>query len=199
MALWQATYWLVPLSRSGHDPEGAWLGHSDVSRVLTLVGSVLPRTVSSYQDSLHWGESDSHDVVAFREAGQLASIRVRLDVRSEDLERLIEAFAKIGTAVDAAFADSDGNVIPAAAWALREHIQNSRAARFLTDPVAFLGDSLNRVDQGHPPMTPEDVEQLVLDAIGGDWERANSLWPNIRQRLVRPPRIETYWGATQKD
>jgi hypothetical protein len=196
MALWQAVSWLVPASAIDIDPESAWLGHADSARALTLIGSLLPSTPSSYGDSLHWGDYESHDIEGFREDGQLAGIRIRIDVRDDGTEQFIVSLSRVVTALGGILVDSEGRALPASVEGLAAHIRGSGAVRFVDDPETYLADPLNRVEEGKRPLTAQEVERLVLDEIGGDWDRAGMHSLDLRQCLVSPPRVETYWLTT---
>lgn len=45
-------------------------------------------------------------------------------------------------------------------------------------------------------MTASEVERLVLNAIGDQWDRWTAHGLDLRRCVVRPPRLETYVSAT---
>jgi hypothetical protein len=45
-------------------------------------------------------------------------------------------------------------------------------------------------------MTAQDVEQLVLTAIGDQWDRPTSHDLDLRRCVLRPPRLKTYIAHT---
>ncbi len=136
MAAWQYDLQLVPRAAPDCD-DSEWIGHA-TDRWRDILDEVLPRGPTWSEHLLGWGEYDQHRIEAHIEAGQLSSLRVRLDLRQDNLDLLVVRLAAAARALDACFQGSHGARIDADARALAEVIRASPAARFVKAPRAFL-------------------------------------------------------------
>lgn len=138
VAAWQAVYWLVPAEAESGRREGAWNGVAPTASLLRSLHHVLPPSKSWTPTMRRWGEYASHDVQAWFEAQGLATLQVRLDLRAPDLASVAERLSGVAESLGAVFEAADGVQLLPTWSALREHLQHTDAARFVTNPTAFL-------------------------------------------------------------
>ena len=143
MALWQASYRLVPLEFSVEemDPEAPWVSADPPEGIVDIAAHTLalpPSPLSWAQDARHWGRDDSHDMTAWYEGGQLQSVQARLDLRADDWPEVASRLAAAGLQLGAIFQREDGAQVFPDSADLIEDIRSSEAFAFVQDPIGVL-------------------------------------------------------------
>jgi len=137
LASWQAVLWLVPAGIEVTDPESAWAGivvNQDVPRVLSYL---LPQT-DRHEDVTHFGDYESHDIALSMHASGVESIRVRVDMRRDDIMEFLHALWSVTQVLGAECASPDGGRMLPEPVIIAEHLGSTRAVLFLADPVKYF-------------------------------------------------------------
>ena len=153
MAIWQFVFGLVPTQWSGKvgngpellvDSDGccdlgtAWREYEPDPRLISLISKVLPESVSWDADLKCWGDDKGSDIQVWYEGGQVESVMVRLDTRT-DTERLCASVVDLAQALDCAlYLQATKAIIAPDISTLGKAIAESNAARFSADPREFL-------------------------------------------------------------
>jgi hypothetical protein len=143
MAVWQATFHLVPRDAPSV-PELAWSGRETPRAVDELCDAVLPRARHWGQDAKLWGDHQSHCIEAYYVGQALDSIQVRLDLRAPNCHIIAQELVSIARALQCDLVSSPTLRIAADNEAMAGALEGSPAMRFVKDPVFFL----NRVRLG---------------------------------------------------
>ena len=163
MAIWQFTLHLLPqpvlADRFGEIPVRLdqdlwyaeeidwWAGHALCADHEARLDAVLPRMLGHWSRSTTaWGAYDGDIVEISREAGALESVYVRLNLAHPD-PAYWRAVCELGHASDCWLVTEDMMLIEARIELLLREVEQSGAARFLSDPHGFF-DSF----QGMPPL-----------------------------------------------
>ena len=147
MAVWQARFWVVPDGIPASEAEAAWLGTKMAVDWTSGIGSVLPRGEAWSPDQMVLGRLDSHSIEAWLEQGELASLQVRIDLRSPTADDFAPAVVRWAREVGARFVHPTlAFEVPASTDGFAAALECSPAFRFVTDPVAFL----RRISIGGP-------------------------------------------------
>jgi len=151
MAIWQYVIHLIPISALNSDGTVRGLTFADDSfdlppltlsisddDLVAMVESHLAPSKSLHKHSRFWGNEVGDDVCMSYEDGRIHSVRIRLDLRNLERDRL--AFVvELARRADCCFLEGRSfEVIAANEESLLESIRKSRPAQFLKDPEGFL-------------------------------------------------------------
>ncbi len=151
MAIWQFSVEFIPrawldaggqadalFGEEGHNAHLAWRDHSPLADLDVLFSGVLPEAESWHEQLTLWGDEKRTDAHVWRRGGRVESIGLRFDVRDSDA-RLLSEIAEIASGLDCVLLIPETKrVIEPTVFALNHAMRESRAARFVQDPVAFL-------------------------------------------------------------
>jgi hypothetical protein len=138
MAIWQATFWLVPENTSV-EPDVAWLGRRAPIGLDELCETLASRNPHWDEESKLWGDHESHCIEATFEGLQLESIRVRIDLRDPNAKTVAGRIVALARALNAEFIIGGSTLhVPASADAFAAALEGSSAMRFVSDPSFFL-------------------------------------------------------------
>ena len=150
MAIWQFAMLAVPAQRirsrfgdysllTAEDllDEDSLHGVTETVELQTALSRILPAAPSWSPVVRKWGDIEGDDVTLVFEEEVLQEVAIRIDVRTSP-ERLIDEIASLGQDQDWLFISDSGRVLPPTMDALRQEIAHSEAARFVSDPEAFL-------------------------------------------------------------
>lgn len=147
MAIWQFEVALQPnkiggdhLAAGRRPPESgqARLFERDDEDVLRAVDEILPRRNSWSKDLVLWGEESGNRVHAVLEAGKIAEVTARIDLRQID-DAFIAKIIEIARECDAHLQTADEQDVPAEKDRLLAAIQASESFRYVRDPQRYFG------------------------------------------------------------
>lgn len=153
MAIWQYRAWIVPSKRvtTGKEIARRILDEEDTDvwaniepgwiEVVAQALSLPP--TKSWTPAIHlWGAQDGTNLSESVENGRVNAVSCSIDVPSLTAS-LIERLSAAVKSLDAVLVDADGNCVAPEPMEIFAAIRDSRAARFVDDPEAFL-DALSR-------------------------------------------------------
>jgi hypothetical protein len=153
VATWQFDMHLLPIAsvsraygttpliipRSEFDSQVWWEGVDSPSALRAHISRFLPPLQSWNKATDRWGIEDGDRIDISWENDSIASIFVRIDLRSMSQTFLAEVIG-LARASDCLLRIADGRLLRPSMAKLLSAIHTSPAFRFVTDPVSFLRD-----------------------------------------------------------
>ena len=138
MATWQCDFEVVPSQSPTPTSDDPWLQFPPAPAWEEWITAVLDPGPTWHRDLRGWGPQDGNRIEAWLDAGRLASLRTRLDLRDPDLQTFVLRLVSLLGRLDAVLETHYGTRLPTSLRALTEAIEGSPAFRFVKDPDAFL-------------------------------------------------------------
>ena len=124
--------WLTDTERA----QPWWTDRQPVPGVFSALDALLARSTES-ADRIQWGTDDGNRVDVLLESGKIEEILVRIDLREPDTP-FIDGITELAANLGCDFVTTDGSFGEADGPTLAMLIRNSRALRFVRDPMTFL-------------------------------------------------------------
>ena len=155
MATWQFSVVLIPKSWAEenkysssslydddgyYDTEVAWKGNQPNIDFKSILSTLLPPAKSWSKELLYWGNEDEHDIQVGYEGKLIEGIHIRLDL-NQKLNSILVKLVKVANELNCIlFFPELKTVTEANEFELKNALQNSRAANFVSDPHRFLDE-----------------------------------------------------------
>jgi hypothetical protein len=113
-----------------------WLDRQPVPGLFAALDALLTRSTET-ADRIQWGPDDGNRVDVLLENGKIEEILIRIDLREPD-PQFIDGVTELAANLGCDFLTMDGSFGEADGPTLAMLIRNSRALRFVRDPMTFL-------------------------------------------------------------
>lgn len=155
VAVWQSPFALVPRkawSAAVPRPEmpiwdgtaALWAGESAQEWTQRLKAAFGESAPYWDQAGLMWGDYDKHCLEFSTEDGDIAQLKLRIDLRSDDIG-IVERLLSFARENELLLLTGEGEPIDPELSCVGAALRNSSAARFVKDPVASL-ESLSKAN-----------------------------------------------------